>query len=1012
MIKANNLSYVGESGRNTSLFRMTKYLIVLVCIAMAMFSCDDTNEPNKPVPTDAYIGTQRQITLGAEMKGFTGIDFECVIKAEDGTVFRRSGSHIRINGKSILTLDTGLKSGVYRLLALEVPTVDAESDTTWVDYGLGCRVRISAETQTAIVLDSYDPEMNLVGEGSEDDPYIISSAEHLWRLRDYTNNDDNNKKLTKDTHFRMEADIRMKDICTSSDRHYGWLPIGSIPENPFRGVFDGQNYKIHGLWIDRPHSPGVGLFGFIDQATIKNVIVSNPDITGNYAVGAIVGGTTSPGDIRGCSSLHGCVVDRGSVTAPEGSAGVGGLVGVVDCTGFLSVDSCYNAGTRVSGDYAVGGIVGAGSLYSMTQVLACENKGSVEARYTGVGGIVGSVDSLMIIGCKNNATINGGTGAMSGNMDKGGYGTGGIAGGTGVSFIYSSQNTGNITGAVGVGGIIGSTRVGNDDSNYEGELLYNNSLVKNCGNTGNISGRTSVGGICGEAQFGAYAVYNKGAITAADNQCTLGGIVGNTSITVLHNVINQGTVTSTSAESAAGVVGKTTWGALYGCQNYGNVAVTSKYAGGIAGWVGNNTVANYCLNTGLVNNNGTRATGGIIGEAGDARVWTGMDIAGCVIGAAECVMVFAGPVLSVTGNAVTQNVVKHAEAFKKFFHVLHVGEATLDWAMVAYDAVTYSMSLYDIFTEEDLNEINVNLNTKATAIDNDVKATIKSIQDSYVFDAAKLPQGINGAAITGYFDNFNKAMDFYQASDDNNSIINYNLNRTREERVGELEHRQEIKEIVQKSIAGTCIIVGSVASIVASFATAGTMTAVSAGIMASILTFVGGANAMVECATNFEVNAIVVNQCTNLGTIKTTTSDYVGGILGYTQQNCKLTDCLNVGNLDGNINNAHAGGITGEADYRSVIMRNVSVGTNWFNPIAAHAESIVDYSDNFYYSGGTYAVLPHYTNATSVTLEQLHDKKFFEKALNLSGSIPLWQITDKSGFFPIPYHSEMEAPIQ
>ena len=71
MIKANNLSYVGESGRNTSLFRMTKYLIVLVCIAMAMFSCDDTNEPNKPVPTDAYIGTQRQITLGAEMKGFT-----------------------------------------------------------------------------------------------------------------------------------------------------------------------------------------------------------------------------------------------------------------------------------------------------------------------------------------------------------------------------------------------------------------------------------------------------------------------------------------------------------------------------------------------------------------------------------------------------------------------------------------------------------------------------------------------------------------------------------------------------------------------------------------------------------------------------------------------------------------------------------------------------------------------------------------------------------------------------
>lgn len=255
-------------------------------------------------------------------------------------------------------------------------------------------------------------------------------------------------------------------------------------------------------------------------------------------------------------------------------------------------------------------------------------------------------------------------------------------------------------------------------------------------------------------------------------------------------------------------------------------------------------------------------------------------------------------------------------------------------------------------------------------------------------------------------------MDFYQASDDNNSIINYNLNRTREERVGELEHRQEIKEIVQKSIAGTCIIVGSVASIVSTFATAGTMTAVTAGVMASILTFVGGANAIVECATNFEVNAIVVNQCTNLGTIKSATSDYVGGILGYTQQNCKLTDCLNVGNYDGDISKKHVGGITGEADSRSVIMRNISVGTNWFCPIAAHEEALVEYSDNYYYAGGKYGVLPYYENATSVTLEQLHDKTFFEKVLNLSGSTPLWQITDKSGFFPIPCHSEMEAPIQ
>lgn len=991
--------------------RKKNLLIVAVCIASMLFSCNDSNSPDSPLPDDAFVGSQRLITLGVEMNGFNEGEYECVIKAEDGTIFRRSGVHVRSGMNSLLTLDTGLKSGTYRLLSLEVPKVENGTDTVWVDYGLGCRVRISTEKQTADVIDSYDPDMNLVGDGSENNPYIISSAEHLWRLRDFTNNDDNNKKLTKNTHFRQENNIRMHDICTSSDRHYGWLPIGSIPENPFRGVYDGQHYKIQGLWAHRPNSPGIGLFGFIDQASINNVVISSPDITGNFAVGAIAGGTTSPGDIRGCSAIHGCIVNGGSVTAPEGSAGVGGMVGVVDCTGFLSVDSCYNNGTHVSGDYAVGGIVGAGSLYSMTQVLASENSGRIEAKYTGAGGIVGSADSLMIIGCANHVDIKGGTSAMSGSMDNGGYGAGGIVGGAGVSFIYSSINDGNVSGAVGVGGIIGSTRIGNDDSRFTGELFYNNSLVKNCGNNGNITGRTSVGGVCGEAQFGAFAVYNTGTVTATDNQSTLGGIVGNTSITVLHNVVNQGKISSTSAESAGGVVGKTTWGAFFGCQNYGNVAVTSKYAGGLAGWVGNYTVANFCLNSGLIDNNGNRSTGGLIGEAGDAREWSGMDIAGCVIGAAECVMVFAGPIISVTGTALTENVVKHAAAFERFFHVLHIGEATLDWAMVAYDAVTYSMSLYDIFTEEDLEEIHVNLNTKATEIDNDVKAKIQSIQSSYKFDSSILPHGFETSTINDYVSNFNNAMTFYQTSDDNNSTINYNLNRMREERVGDLEHRQEIKEIVQKSIAGTCIIVGSVASVVASFATAGTTTALAAGAIASTLTLLGGINAIVECATNFEVNAIVVTQCTNIGTIRSGSSEYVGGILGYTQQNCMVTDCLNIGNYDGDINKRKTGSITGKADSRSVVKRNISIGNNWHSPTIGEFGSFVDSTHNFFYERSKYAIVPDAASSVSVTFDNLHNKDFFDKTLDFSGSLPLWQVTDKSGYFPIPYHSALEAPI-
>lgn len=419
--------------------RTSNLHFLIITLACILFACKDNNDI-EPDANDAFVGSQRLITLSSEMDKFSGTDFECVIKAEDGTIFRRRGNHMRSGNTSLLTLDTGLRTGTYRLLALEVPTIENGTDTVWTDYGLGCRVRISAENHSATVLDTFNSEFELVGDGSETNPFIISSAEHLWRLRDFTNSDENNTKLTGKTHFRQECDLRMRDICTSSDRKFGWLPIGSIPENPFRGIYDGNGYKITGLWIHRPNSPGIGLFGFIDQAKISNLTVQNPDIEGNYAVGALVGGTSAPGDKRGSSALHGCTVEGGSVSAPTGSVAVGGLIGVVDRKGFLSVDSCYNNNTRVSGDYAVGGLVGAGTLYSTINALACNNHGRITARYSGAGGIVGSVDSLFVSGCRNMSAITGGTAVMSGTTDNGGIGAGGIAGGTGVAFIYSSFN--------------------------------------------------------------------------------------------------------------------------------------------------------------------------------------------------------------------------------------------------------------------------------------------------------------------------------------------------------------------------------------------------------------------------------------------------------------------------------------------------------------------------------------------------------------------------------------------
>ena len=477
---------------------------------LLLLACQDDNDSGVTPPGngDTFEGSQYVITLQDETENFHYPEFICTMRTEDGTVITRRGGHIRLDGQSILTLDTGLKEGIYRLLYLTTPVVtEAEADTTWNEYGLGCRIEISKGTVR--VLDPYNKTANLSGNGTAEDPFIISSYDHLKRLRSMTNDQTQNKFLTASTYFLQIADINMDKASYDSDHQFGWLSIGNVPNNPFRGIYDGNGYKIKNLWATRQNSTGIALFGYTEKAIFKHVWMENPKMEGNFAVGALVGGAVSAGDMRDKTSLIGCTTSGGYIKASKGSVGAGGLVGVVDLYGMIAMDSCVNTSTPVSGSYGVGGLLGVGSLYSQSYLQQCENHASVSSDYTGAGGLVGSVDSLSILGCVNTGNITGSKAYNPSDASNGGYATGGIAGGTGVSYIYASTNEGNIDGYIGVGGIIGSTRLGSD------ELLFNNTLVKSCGNTGAVSGKSSVGGICGEAQLGCYAVYNTGAVSAS-----------------------------------------------------------------------------------------------------------------------------------------------------------------------------------------------------------------------------------------------------------------------------------------------------------------------------------------------------------------------------------------------------------------------------------------------------------------------------------------------------------------
>ena len=96
----------------------------------------------------------------------------------------------------------------------------------------------------------------------------------------------------------------------------GFVPIGSYV-NRFSGNFDGNNFTISNLFINRPGTYNVGLFGVIDEgATVTNLNLTDVNITGRGDVGALAGGLV--GHVENINAT-------GTVNGSDNN--VGGLVG-------------------------------------------------------------------------------------------------------------------------------------------------------------------------------------------------------------------------------------------------------------------------------------------------------------------------------------------------------------------------------------------------------------------------------------------------------------------------------------------------------------------------------------------------------------------------------------------------------------------------------------------------------------------------------------------------------------
>ncbi|MCD8340531.1 MAG: hypothetical protein LUC87_00040 [Clostridiales bacterium] len=198
---------------------------------------------------------------------------------------------------------------------------------------------------------------SISGTGTQDDPYIISDSDELAYVAQEVN------AASEDFHgkyYKLAADLNLNG--------YTWTPIGTS-DVPFTGSFDGNGCTISGLYTTAA-SPYQGLFGYVSDITIENLVVEGEVNALNYGAGFI-------GYADGSLTLTNCG-NNASVTVTGYYAG--GLIGGVSSESYVSMSSCYNAGSVTGNSRAVstsgiGGLIG--TLNSSADITDCYNIGTV-----------------------------------------------------------------------------------------------------------------------------------------------------------------------------------------------------------------------------------------------------------------------------------------------------------------------------------------------------------------------------------------------------------------------------------------------------------------------------------------------------------------------------------------------------------------------------------------------------------------------------------------------------------
>ena len=367
------------------------------------------------------------------------------------------------------------------------------------------------------------------GDGSDENPFLIATATQLRNMEYLVNK--KNKEYGA-SHYKLIADISLNEnsanytTWNTTAPANTWTPMGSDTTLSFKGVFNGDNHSISGIYTNAKFS---GLFGAIDAgAIVKNVSIKESFVKTTNRSGMVgsVAGYSKSATIKNVSNegnvyaLYAASVGYDTLSSIGGIVGRmnGGLLKDVSNKGSVegrgtAIKSKVNKTLSNSAGINVGGIVGVDDYGSIENAF---NYGNVNGKCVSmdtvwskvaVGGIAGGLNSATMKSVENHGTLSV-SGSDSSKVAQSWPRMGGIVGAITStkkeSSITKCLNTGNMTGAVSTGYAAGGTAIGIGGIAGRANGAGTDIVIKLCKNEGNISSTSKyaktanyVGGIIG-----------------------------------------------------------------------------------------------------------------------------------------------------------------------------------------------------------------------------------------------------------------------------------------------------------------------------------------------------------------------------------------------------------------------------------------------------------------------------------------------------------------------------------